>query len=103
MDSAGTILESTLEISSFVSTVIGFNVRDVLSKEEHKGFMASTKIALKTHKIAVIDYHLQGQLHTAIIEPIDTETFYLHEHKVSTQEKDAITAVLMGFVQRRAV
>jgi len=65
--------------------------------------MASVGTALKKHQLVTVDYHLQDQLYTAIIDPIDDETFYLHEHRVCGQDKARIVAVLMGFVRRRAV
>lgn len=102
IDSHGTILESTLRKSGLVNNVIGFNVRDVLSAKEHAQFMTSVDTALKEYQLVTVDYHLQDQLYTAIIDPIDDETFYLHEHKTHTQEKDRIVAILMGFVRRRA-
>jgi len=102
IDSAGTILATTLKQSGFVDNVVGFNVRDVLTESEYQYFMRSVGMALKRHKITVVDYHLQDQLYTAIIDPIDSETFFLHEIRTCGQDKARIVAILMGWVQRRA-
>jgi len=103
LDSKGTVLETTLRKSGLVNDVIGFNIQGVLSAEEYAQFMTSVDTALQNYQLVTVDYHLQDQLYTAIIDPIDDETFYLHEHRVCGQDKDRILAILMGFVRRRAV
>ena len=85
-----------------VDDIIGANVRDVLSGEDYKGFMRSLKTAIRTKQRIPINYHLGNQRYIAIIDPIDSETVFLHEQKFEGQNENRVVNILMKMADQVA-
>jgi len=103
IDSEGTILASTMRHSGFVDNIIGFNVREILHTKEYFKFMRSLQAALKSGAIIMVDYQLGTSEFIAAIDPIDSDTAFLHEHSLAgCQDRSRVISILMKWVKKSA-
>jgi len=102
VDYKGVLQATTLYKSSFCDTIIGTNIKELLSREHATTYMDALDTVLKTGKKVYVEYSLGKRLYLSIIVKIDCDTAYSHEIEIQGSKARA-KKILQSWVKERNV